>query len=66
MKLRYVVTTFVEAESIEEALRKAKKIKPHEINLHGAWWEKRDYLLTDESKDQIGYKNNGRRKTNSI
>lgn len=56
MKFRYVVTTFVEAESIEEAIKKAKRTKPHEVNLHGQWWERQDYRLNDSQRQSnIGF-----------
>ena len=57
MKLRYIVSTFVEAESIEEALKKAKRIKPHELSVHNSWWEKHNYSSKDEPRSKAGFKN---------
>lgn len=55
MKFRYIVKTMVDAESITEAIKKAKKIAPQEVFIDDRVFEKRDeYALTDAERKQIG------------
>lgn len=55
MKFRYIVRTFVEASSPQEAIRLAKKIKPHEVFLDDRVWEKREFSLEENKPTQIGF-----------
>lgn len=55
MKKQYVVTTYVEANSAQEALKKASTQKPHEAYIHNQWWEKRDFTLNEVKKPIVGF-----------
>jgi len=55
MKLLYVVTTYVEAESAQEAVRLSRDVRPHEVNLHGKWWENQNFALKEEQPTPIGF-----------
>lgn len=55
MKHRYIIRTFVEANSPQEALRLAKKTNPHEVYLDNEVWKDKGYALTEDSKTKIGY-----------
>lgn len=56
MKLRYIIAYYVDAESIEEALKKAKRMKPHEVYIHNSWWEKNDFKIKEDNIKEIGFK----------
>ena len=59
MKHRYIVSTFVEASSPQEALRLARKTSPHEVYLDNEVWKQQGYALRD-SKTNIGFQQNAR------
>lgn len=46
---QYVVQKYVLASSIEEAVRKSKKLPIHEVYIHGGWFEKmnNEFYRTD-------------------
>lgn len=50
MKLRYIITKYVDATSVEEALRLAKRTPIHECYLLSQWWEKNGYQLNKSPK----------------
>jgi hypothetical protein len=56
MKHRYIVTTYVDATSPQEAVRLAKKTNPLEVRLDNDIWKERGYALTEEDKKQLGFK----------
>jgi hypothetical protein len=56
MKHRYIVRTYVEAKSPQEALKLAKGITPHEVYLDDRVWEKMGYQLTEVDRKQLGFK----------
>lgn len=55
MKHRYVVQTYVDAETIEDAIRLAKRMKPHEVYLHADAWKDQGYAIKDQPKTKLGY-----------
>jgi hypothetical protein len=55
MKHRYIVRTYVEASTPQEALKLAKITNPHEVNLDQDVWKAKNYALAEEIKKQIGY-----------
>lgn len=56
MKFRYVVKIMVDAEGVEDAIKKAKKIAPQEVFIDDRVFEKRDeYALTDAEKRKYGH-----------
>lgn len=40
MKKQFIVQKYVMAESVSEALKKAKKLPVHEVFVHNSWFEK--------------------------
>jgi hypothetical protein len=56
MKHRYIVRTYVDAESADEALRLARKVGPQEAYIDDRYWEKQGYPLKDEERKQVGFK----------
>jgi len=56
MKHRYIVRTYVEAETIEEAIKLAKRTKPHDVYLDQDVWKDRQYALKYELKPKLGFK----------
>ena len=40
MKKQFIVQKYVMAESVVEALKKAKKLPVHEVFIHNNWFEK--------------------------
>lgn len=56
IKKQYIVNTYVEASSADEALKKASKVKPHEAYIHNQWWEKRDFEWGEKDAETIGFK----------
>lgn len=60
--LRYVITTYVDAYSVEEAIKKARHTSPHEVNIQGNWWDRNNYSLSEEQQTPpIGFKNGNRK-----
>jgi hypothetical protein len=55
MKHRYNVQTFVDAESIEDAIKLAKRTKPHQVYLDENVFKERGYAIKDENKKRMGY-----------
>lgn len=55
MKHRYIVRTYVEASTPQEALKLAMKTNPHEVNLDQDVWKDKSWALTEEPKKPIGY-----------
>ena len=49
MKQRYRLLIHVDAESVGDALKEAKKVAPQEVFLDDKVWEKRNYALTEET-----------------
>ncbi len=64
MKHRYIIRTFVEAEDPEQALKIAKRTKPHEVYLDSEVFKDRNYVLTQETKKLIGYADKQRKERN--
>ena len=56
MKHRYIVRTYVEASSPQEALKLAKQTNPHEVSLDHDVWKETGWALTDAEKKQLGFK----------
>jgi hypothetical protein len=53
---QYVVCKFVQANSVTEALKKAKIIPVHEVYLHGGWFEKnRNFEFFDPPEKTPGF-----------
>lgn len=55
--MRFIIRKFIEAESMEFALRKERRTRPHEIYLDNEVWKERGFSLTDEEAKKIGFKN---------
>lgn len=55
MKHRYILRTFVEASSPQEALKLASKIPPHEVYLDQDVWKEQGYVLRESDKRQLGF-----------
>ena len=55
--MKYILNKIVNANSVEEALKKARKIPYTEIYIHNSSWEKEDYLLPEEKTKKIGFNN---------
>jgi hypothetical protein len=55
MKHRYIVRTFVEAKTPQEALRLARKMNPHEVYFDTEIWKMSDYALKEKER-KIGFK----------
>ena len=66
MKLLYVVTTYVEAESAAEAARLVKNVKAHEVNLHGKWWENNNFALREDHPQQVGFSAKGKHEKRKV
>ena len=56
MKHLYVVTTYVRASSVVEALKLAKKTTPQEVNLHGEVWKSKGFALEEDEVKEVGFK----------
>lgn len=57
MKKQYVVSKFVMANSVKEALEKSKKIPVSEIYVHNSWFERvAGFEFTSPSPGQMGFK----------
>jgi hypothetical protein len=56
MKKQFIVQKYVMAESVEEAIKKAKNLPVHEVFLHNSWFEKeKNFVFFDQSQDKIGF-----------
>lgn len=55
MKFRYMIRTWVEAESIEQAIRIARRTKPHEVIIDSEVWKERGYAIRDNQTKKIGF-----------
>ncbi len=55
MKFTYIVNTYVEAESAEDALKKYKRIPAHEVGIYDKAWEKQGFEIKDETKTKVGF-----------
>lgn len=56
MKFRYVVRTYVEASTPQEALKLAKLTNPHEVSFDHDVWKDQGYALKVENKKPLGFK----------
>jgi len=60
--MRFIIRKFIEAESMEKALKAERRTRPHEIYLDNEVWKNRDYALKDRVSGNIGYDNRARQK----
>lgn len=60
MKFRYIVRTFVDASSPQEALRLASKTKPHEVYIDDRHWQNEGYALTAQELKIKGFEHKKR------
>ena len=56
MKHRYIVRTYVDADSIEKALRLAKKTSPHDAFLDQDVWKEQGWTLKEADNKPLGFK----------
>jgi hypothetical protein len=54
MKKLYVVTKYVEANSVADALRLAQRAPVHEVSILSQWWDKQGYQFSNEPKKPFG------------
>ena len=54
MKFRFIVRTFVEARTPQEAIKLAKKTNPHEVYIDNEVWKSQDYALK-QPKNRMGF-----------
>lgn len=54
--MRFIVLKFIEASGMEQALKKERRTRPHEIYLDNEVWKECGYSLTDEEAKKIGFK----------
>lgn len=55
MKKQYIVSKYVMADSIAEALRKSKKIPIHEVYVHNSWFEKQNFEWNVPQSTKLGF-----------
>lgn len=57
MEKQYIVSKYVMAESVTEALKKAKKTPITEVYVHNAWLEKnKEHNMYERPVKKIGFK----------
>jgi len=54
--MRFIIRKFIEAESMDAALKKERRTRPSEIYLDNEVWKERGYVLKDEVVHKIGFK----------
>lgn len=55
MKKQYIVSKYVIADSVKEAVQKSKKIPIHEVYVHNSWFEKQNYEWNAPQKSSVGF-----------
>ena len=61
IKYRYIVKTFVDAGSPQEAIKIAKQTNPHDVFIDNEVWKMDDFAIKPNSK-KLGYRENEKTK----
>lgn len=56
MKHRYIVKTYVEASTPQEAIKLAKQTNPHDVFLDNDVWKEQNWALKESDKKPLGFK----------
>ncbi len=57
MKKQYLIQKFVMAESVDDAIKRSKKLPIHEVYVHNAWFEKQaNYDFFSNAAGSAGFK----------
>ncbi len=55
MKKQYIVQKYVQADSVLDAVKKAKKAPVHEVFVHNSWLEKQNFEFFGIKTNKAGY-----------